>query len=81
MASPLACLTSELHAVPGANYYILLMFEYRKSEITGGAVPQPAGVKLLSCDAKVCITCHRTKLGTYKNMQGHKLGDLVNRTA
>lgn len=81
MASPPACLTSGLHVVPGANYYIFLMFRYRKSEITGGPVPRPAGVKLLSCDAQVSITCHRTKLGTYKNMQGHKLGDLVNRTA
>lgn len=42
----------------------------------GGAVPWLAGVKLLSCDAKVCITCHGTRLGDiqeYARTQAWKL--------
>lgn len=36
--------SSVLHVVPGGRYYILLLFQYRKSEMTRGA----AGTKLLS---------------------------------
>lgn len=57
------------------NCHILPLFRYKKSEMMSGDVPQPAGVKLLWCDVKVYISCH----GTFGNMQGHKLGDLVNR--
>lgn len=46
------------------SWDILPLFQYSEFEKTGRAVPQPAGVKLLSCDAKVCISCHGT-FGTW----------------
>ena len=62
--------------MPGGNYYILLLFWYSKAEITGGGAPRLAGVKLLSCDATVCITRHGTRPGDTQEHARTQAGQL-----
>lgn len=67
--------SSVLHVVPGVRYYILLLFQYRKSEMTRGCWN-----KAFIQGARVHITCHGSRLRHKKNVQGHELGSSVNRT-
>lgn len=73
--SPLAWLSMVYVCALKQNCHFCPFFNIRSLRISKGDVPQSAGVKFWWCNVKVYIWCH----GTFGNMQGHKLGDLVNR--